>query len=137
MPRSTASPPPSEFLAWCQELLSVAGTVRSRRMFGGHGLYVDGLFVAILMRDQLYLKADALSQGRYEDAGCPRFTYASARGTGQLGFYQAPAEALDDPQAMRPWARLALDSALRARASSPPAARRRRRADPPSTPDAR
>ena len=29
----------------CLELLAPLGRVRSRRMFGGHGLYVDDLFI--------------------------------------------------------------------------------------------
>jgi DNA transformation protein len=57
-----------DFTAHCLELLAPAGRARARRMFGGHGLYVDDLFVALVLGDNLYLKADALSAPRF-DAG--------------------------------------------------------------------
>ena len=37
---------PNEFVAHCLELLGSVGSARSRRMFGGHGFYVDDLFIA-------------------------------------------------------------------------------------------
>ena len=40
--------PRDDFVDLCRELLSPAGAVRAKRMFGGHGLYVDDLFVAIV-----------------------------------------------------------------------------------------
>ena len=43
----------------CLELLAPLGTARARRMFGGHGLRVDGVFVALVAFERLYLKADA------------------------------------------------------------------------------
>lgn len=45
----------------CLELLAPLGAVRARRMFGGYGLYVDDLFVALIAVDRLYLKADETS----------------------------------------------------------------------------
>ena len=42
----------------CLELLAPMGEARARRMFGGYGLTLDGLFLAIIAFDRLYLKAD-------------------------------------------------------------------------------
>ena len=36
------------FREWLRELLEPVGRVSVRRMFGGHGVYIDGLFVAIV-----------------------------------------------------------------------------------------
>ena len=108
----------ADFATYCAELLAPAGEVRSKRMFGGYGLYVDDLFVAIIVRDALYLKADAQSQPRFQEAGCSRFEY-TRRGKQQgLGFWTVPAQAMDSPALMRPWVRLAMDAALRARAGT-------------------
>jgi DNA transformation protein len=41
------------FANYCAELLSALGTARVRRMFGGHGIYVDDLFVAIVLGETL------------------------------------------------------------------------------------
>jgi TfoX/Sxy family transcriptional regulator of competence genes len=61
-------PANADFAAFCAELLSGAGDVRSKRMFGGYGLYVDDLFVAIFVADTLYLKADEQTQERFQAA---------------------------------------------------------------------
>lgn len=104
------------FATYCAELLSAVGEVRSRRMFGGWGLYVDDVFVGLITGETLYLKVDEQTVGRFEAAGCGRFVY-SARGRQQaLGFWTVPPEAMDSPRLMEPWARLALAAALRARA---------------------
>jgi DNA transformation protein len=109
-------PPKDAFASYCAELLSALGTVRVKRMFGGHGVYVDDLFIAIVVGETLYLKTDAQTLARFETAGCAPFTY-TAKGDKKvsLGYRAAPAEAMDSPALMRPWAALAMQAALRAR----------------------
>ena len=105
----------SEFLEFVTEQMAGLGAITSRRMFGGHGIYCEGLFIAIISGDKLYFKADALTQPDFEARGLRRFGY-SARGKAvQLMYYEAPAEVFDEAQAMRDWGRLALDAAVRAR----------------------
>ena len=64
-----------ELVAHALELLGPAGRVRARAMFGGHGIYVDDLFVALVAFDRLYLKADAQTRAQFEAAGCHPFVY--------------------------------------------------------------
>jgi DNA transformation protein len=106
-----------EFVAHVLELLAPCGRASARRMFGGHGVYLDGLFVAIIADDELYLKADARSQQHFEQAGSSPFVYVKNGRPMTMGYWRAPGEALDAPQLMRPWAKLALEAALRARAA--------------------
>lgn len=54
------------FATHCAELLAAVGEVRSRRMFGGHGLYVDEVFVGIISGETLHLKVDEQTQSRFE-----------------------------------------------------------------------
>jgi DNA transformation protein len=108
---------PAPFVAHCLELLAPLGAARARRMFGGHGLYVDDLFVALIAGDCLYLRADEAACPEFERAGCRPFTYSARdRQVVTMGYWSAPEEALDSAPAMLPWARLALASALRAKA---------------------
>ncbi len=93
-------------------------------MFGGHGIYVDDLFVALIFREQLYLKADAQTRAAFEEAGGERFVYDSADKQVTVGYWTVPAEAMESPGLMQPWARLAIAAALRAKASKPSSARR-------------
>ncbi|HEX9672134.1 MAG TPA: TfoX/Sxy family protein [Burkholderiales bacterium] len=107
----------SGFIEHVVELLAPLGHVSVRRMFGGHGLYCDGVFVGIVHDDTLYLKADAGSRAEFERAGCEIFSYKRKGKVATLNFYRAPGDAMDSPQRMLPWARKALEAALRARAT--------------------
>ena len=128
---------PEGFVAHCAELLGAIGTARSRRMFGGHGFYVDDLFVALVFGERLYLKADALTRPAFEAAGCTPFVYDKT-GDGvsskpvTVSYFSAPEDAMESPPLMQPWARLALAAALRARAAKPRAAKPASKARPRS-----
>lgn len=115
------------FTELCVEMLSPLGPVRVRRMFGGQGLYVDGLFMAIIDDGQLFLKTDEVTRERFDAAGCLPFTFPNKDGEAVVTSYRRPPEeALESPPLMLPWARLALEAALRAaNAKKPkPAARK-------------
>lgn len=112
-----------DFVDHCLELLAPLGALRARRMFGGHGLYCDELFFGIVVGERLYLKADAQTRPAFEAAGCEPFVVDAKRGAVALGYWSAPAEAMDSPAAMQPWGRLALAAALRARAAKPSSTR--------------
>jgi len=118
--------PAEAYADHCVELLSAHGAARARRMFGGHGLYLEGLMVGLVAAEQLYLKTDATTRPRFEAAGGRPFVYRRGRdaaGVATLGYWTPPEEALDSPEAMRPWARLALEAAPRAQAAKRPRAR--------------
>jgi len=123
-----------EFIAYCAELLATVGTPRVRRMFGGHGFYVDDVFIAIASRERLYLKVDALARPQFEAAGCEPFVYSVATQSVALGYFSAPIEAMESAPLMQPWARLALAAALRARAAKPRASKRVVKARPSKGP---
>lgn len=109
----------NEFLAHVLELLAPLGRVAARSMFGGHGLYCDGLFFGIVHDGTLYLKADDGNRGEFERAGSEIFSYSRKGKRATLNFYCAPEDAMDAPHLMLPWARGALAAALRARAGKP------------------
>lgn len=115
--------PADAFVQHCIELLSPLGCVRAKRMFGSHGLYLDEHFIAIVVQDQLYLKVNAATQPQFEAAGGEPFVYSRRGQPSQLGFWTVPAEALEAPPLMAPWARLALQAAL-AKGLPKPRARR-------------
>jgi len=108
------------FVSHCLELLGPLGRTSSRRMFGGHALYIDGLCMALIIHDTLYLKVDDSSRPLLERAGCVPFTYETKTGERHgLGYYTAPEEAMESPAEMTPWARRALAAAVAARAKAP------------------
>ncbi|MFZ4482237.1 MAG: TfoX/Sxy family protein [Rhodoferax sp.] len=115
--------PPSEFALYCCELLGTVGPCLARRMFGAYGISTEGLTLAILADlgsgEKLWLKADETTRPLFENAACERFTYQSKNGPKSMNYYSVPDEALESPQLMAPWARLALEAALSARKSKP------------------
>ena len=113
-------------IAWFRELLAPAGGIGARRMFGGTGFHADGLMIALEMDGTLYLKADAQSRGCFESAGCAPFVFAGRGRTIVTSYWTAPDDALDSPDAMRPWALLAVQAAQRAAAAKPRRASHRR-----------
>ena len=123
------------FVSHCLELFAPLGAVRARRMFGGHGIYLDGLFIALITDDRLYLKSDPTRRAAFERAGCQPFAYSRRDADAvTLGYWSAPDEALDSPRAMEPWARMALASAVRAQANArPPKAAKAEAAAPKKT----
>ncbi len=124
------------FIAHLLELMRPTAQASSRPMFGGHGIYVDGAIVAIVVDDTLYFKTDAASRAEYDTLGLEPFAYAGRAGTRILtNNRRAPEEALENPVAMERWLRLAMAAALRAAKSPSPGAapRPRKRASAPAT----
>lgn len=113
---SPAPDPRRAFADYCCELLSSVGPCTARRMFGGWGISTGGLNFALILHDTLYLKVDAETQPRWQAAGCRPFVYEARGKAMQLNYYTAPEAAMESPPEMAPWARQALDCALKARA---------------------
>jgi DNA transformation protein len=115
---------PSDFALYCCEILSSAGPCTAKRMFGGWGISTDGLTVAILANlgqgDTLWLKVNEDSKPVFEAQGCARFTYEVQGQLKGMNYYAAPADAMESPALMAPWARLALQAALSAQAAKQP-----------------
>ena len=111
-----------DFVDYVMELFGPFGTVGARRMFGGHGVYLDGLMFAIVSEDTLYLKADEMNRIEFEQAGCEIFGYARKGRRATLNFFRAPADAMESPELMLPWARTAYAAALRTNAKKQVAA---------------
>ena len=103
----------SDFIPFVQELLEDWAQVSARRMFGGHGLYHEGLMFAIVMDQRLYLKADEVNRPEFEALGLAPFTYAMKGRDVALSYWAAPDAIFDEPSVAVRWARSAWDAALR------------------------
>jgi DNA transformation protein and related proteins len=122
-----ASMADSEFVSYVVESLQPLGPVSARRMFGGHGIYLDGVMFALIAEDQLYLKVDDGNRAAYEAAGLEPFTYSGKGAPIRMSYHAAPGEGFDDPEVLCAWAREAYAAARRARAAAKPRQGARRR----------
>jgi len=117
------SKPPSEFAQYCCDLLASVGPCAARRMFGGYGISTEGVTLAIMADlgsgEKLWLKADETSQSAFQQAGCEPFVFHAKEKTMRMNYFSAPDEVMESPALMAPWARLALEAALKARLPKP------------------
>ena len=110
-----------DFIDYLRELFEPMGSYAARAMFGGWGVYLDGVIVGLVDEGLLYLKTDALTQAAFAGAGSKPFVYESKDGPMTMSYWSVPDEALDGADPMRPWLRLAVEAAQRKRAAKPPA----------------
>ena len=97
-----------------EEMFEAVGPVSIRRMFGGKGIYARGVIFALELRGELMLKGDAESAPLLEEAGASRWCYQGRSGKPvTMPYWTVPNDALDDPEMMAKWARIALDAAIR------------------------
>ncbi|RCS24137.1 competence protein TfoX [Phyllobacterium salinisoli] len=100
-----------------RDLFSSLGPIAIKRLFGGKGIYFDGLIIAIEFRDEILLKADEISAPFFKEAGCIQWTYAGKNRSKPVAmpYWSLPEDALDDPDIMTEWASRAWQAAVRSR----------------------
>ena len=103
------------FRAFVVDQLADLGDITSRAMFGGVGLYCDGLFFGLLAGDVLYLKADDVNRRTFEAAGGRPFQpYADRPET--MKYFSVPVGVLESSDELVTWAKQAVAAATRAAA---------------------
>lgn len=96
------------------------GPVETRRMFGGAGVYHQGVMFGLVVDEVLYLKVDDASRAAFVERGLGPFEYTRLGKRVKIGsFFQAPEEVLEDADAALAWARRAYEAALRAKTKKP------------------
>ena len=117
----------SQFVDRALARLVPLGPVRARAMFGGWGIFLNDLMFALVADERLYFKVDAETEHRFAAAGSQAFTYARRGKRFAMSYRQAPDGALDQAEALLPWAELGLAAARRGRAGGGKVKRARRR----------
>ena len=113
----------SELLDHLTDQLAPLGAARGRPMFGGYGVYLDGLIIGIIAFDSFYLKVDDTNRPDFEAAGSAPFSYDTKSGTNTInGYWEVPADVLDDSDQLRAWALKSF--AVSRRANAKPARKR-------------
>jgi DNA transformation protein and related proteins len=87
-------------------------------MFGGWGVYAEGLCFAIALKGEVSLKTDAGSQTIFSAAGSTPFIYVAKGRARPTSFWRLPAIAHEDADELRRWAHLGLEAARCAAAAN-------------------
>jgi len=85
----------TEYQEYVTEQLAAVGYIVAKRMFGGVGLYADGIFFALLADDVLYLKVDDANRHDYELAGMDAFRPYPDKSR-VMQYYEVPVEVMED-----------------------------------------
>ena len=106
------------YKAFLLEQLNQVRPVTSRAMFGGLGIYAEGLFFALADDDVLYFKSDASNRADFEEAGMGPFRpFGDERA---MAYFEVPGEVLEDEEALAWWMGKAIDVAAQAALSKKP-----------------
>ncbi|HEY2134799.1 MAG TPA: TfoX/Sxy family protein [Xanthobacteraceae bacterium] len=111
------------------DMFAPFGPVVVRRMFGGFGIYADGMMFGLAHGGVIYLKADRQNTPAYETEAQAPFTYAAKGGKRvALSYWRLPDRLYDDSEELARWAREALAAARRAAKPARSAAKPARKA---------
>ena len=108
------------------DLFQPFGPVTVRRMFGGAGLFADGVMFGLVSGGQIYLKADATTVTCFESERCEPFEYSTKNGKRTLtSYWRLPDRLYDDADELAQWARQALAAARQGVTIKPKAGKKR------------
>lgn len=101
----------SGFVDYILDILSDYGNIKSRRMFGGYGIYQNKIIFAIIIDNELYFKADKYLGEEFRSLGSYPFTYKREEKTIALNYWHVPPEILEDSDKFKIWLDKSLEAA--------------------------
>lgn len=110
--------------------------IEPRAMFGGYGIYSEGVFFALLSsQGVLYFRVNDANRPDFEKAGSgPFMPYSRVKSRAGarivMPYYEVPEKVLAKPATLRRWAEKAVGAALTKRAARPERSRVKRSAGP-------
>jgi DNA transformation protein len=92
-----------DYAQYVLDLLSPYGSMTSRAMFGGYGIYKDGLIVGIIVDDELYFKVDESVKKKYEELGSVPFTYNRGDKIFAMPYWKVPIDIMENEDELENW----------------------------------
>ncbi|HZR19077.1 MAG TPA: TfoX/Sxy family protein [Verrucomicrobiae bacterium] len=87
--------------------------VTGKSMFGGVGIYAQGLCFALIAEDRLYFKVDDATRPSFEQRGMEPFRPFGEDSA--MGYYELPADVVEDVAQLESWMRKAIDVAAKSK----------------------
>jgi DNA transformation protein and related proteins len=95
------------------EQLGRVTPVTGKSMFGGVGIYAQGLFFGLIAEDRLYFKVDDATRPDFERRGMEPFRPFGEDSA--MGYYEVPADVTEDVAQLETWMKRAIDVAAAAK----------------------
>ena len=96
-----------EYLNFVLEQLSPVGDVKGRAMFGGYGIFHEGLMFALISEDVLYFKVNETNREIYESAHSKPFPQG-------ISYWEVPTDVLEENTKLHEWANISIEIAQEA-----------------------
>ncbi len=109
--------PGDSLYEFVMDQLAPLGDVAGRRMFGGHGLYLEGEFFGMVFDGRAWFRTDERTRTKYREMGGLPVPFGGPEG--EKSYWSVPEDVLEDGPLLVEWAR---EAALTPR----PAAQRRK-----------
>ena len=94
------------YMDWVMGLLAPVGVITSRAMFGGYGIFENGIMFALVSKEPgLYFKVDESIVNNFTDVESLRFK--------TMPYYEVPADILEDADELSVWAKRSIGVAKR------------------------
>ena len=90
-----------DYVDYIVDKLSGVGDVSSRAMFGGYGIFNEGLMFALISDGVLYFKVDDSNREMYEKAGSGKFQHG-------ISYWEVPTEVFEDTAKLYEWANISI-----------------------------
>ena len=108
----------NHYASYILDLLEPLGNIKARKMFGGFGIYKDGVFFALIADNILYFKVDNNNRSLYESMGSKPFSYEGKnKKIVTMSYWEVPVDILENSTKLAQWVQQAVKAASLAKKS--------------------
>ncbi len=101
-----------EFLDYIIDTLSSLYEIKARKMFGGYGLYINAEIFALIIKKELYFKANKKTSAWFMQFDSEPFSYKRNGKLIKLSYWKVPPEVLENQALLEQWLRVSLEDSL-------------------------
>ena len=92
-----------DYLKYILDLLSHCDSITSRAMFGGYGIYKNGVIFGIIAHDELYFKVDQSNIELYKKHQSEAFTFKTKGRVSKMSYWKVPLLVMEDEVQLKNW----------------------------------
>jgi DNA transformation protein len=108
-----------DFIDYLHDVFSPFGVIRTRKMFGGYGVYHNDVMFALVAEGTLYLKSDETIETYFKQRNLQQFEYSKANKPVKMSYFAAPEEIYEDPDQAVLWAQRSYEAGMRSGKKQP------------------
>jgi DNA transformation protein len=106
----------NEFVDYVSDILEQFDVITTRKMFGGYGIYKNGLMFGLIADNELYFKADEEAAEFFAQYNSTPFTYNNGKKLVKMSYWKVSDEVLEDTMVIKKWMDIAYSAAMKGKA---------------------